>query len=70
MAQKVYGIKLEQAAAYELNADSIAELTDEEKRKLIEECRLYDNQMYPFDDFFYLLNADMIDTENYYWFIY
>ena len=41
MAQKVYGIKLEQAAAYELNADSIAELTDEEKRKLIEECRTH-----------------------------
>ena len=70
MAQKVYGITLEQASEQGLNADEITYLSDEEKRRLIDEYRLYDDEMSTLDSFFYYLNADKIDTENRYWFIY
>ena len=70
MAQKVYGITLQQASEQGLNADKITYLSDEEKRRLIDKYHLYDDEMYTLDSFFYYLNADRIDTENMYWFIY
>ena len=68
MAQKVYGIGI--GVVKDLNAQKLQEMSIEDKRKLIEEHQLYDGEMYTMDSFFYYLNSDAIDTENYYWFVF
>ena len=70
MAQKVYGIKLEQASIEGLSASNMLDLSEERKRQLIERYRLWEDEMYTIDSFLYYLNSDDIDTENYYWFVY
>lgn len=65
MEKRVYGIEISLDDCG-INADSILEMTDDEKRELINKYGV-ENEVYVLETFFYYLNADMIDTENYYW---
>lgn len=62
---RVYGIKIALDGCG-INADSIQQMTDEQKRELIEKAGV-DGEVYEIESFFYYLNTDMIDTENMYW---
>ena len=70
MAQKIYGIKLEQDSIEGLSSSNMLDLSEERKRQLIEKYGLFDDEMYTLDSFLYYLNSDGIDTENYYYFVY
>ena len=59
----VYGVEIEK-----VEGKHIDEMTEEEKIHLVEECG--DNgEEYTLQGWFDYLNADMIDTENYYWLV-
>lgn len=67
MTQRVYGISLDACDGH--NADSLFLLSNEEKKELLAQANEDDVEMYEIDKWFMYLNNDMIDTENYYWFI-
>ena len=63
MDKKVYGVRIDEVNT---NAYDINEMNDEEKWDFV--CRNHEeDQVYTLDAFFYYLNANMLDTENYYW---
>lgn len=63
MDMKVYGVRIDEV---NVNASDIREMTDEEKCGFA--YRNHDeDQVYTLEAFFYYLNSDMLDTENYYW---
>ena len=61
MDKKVYGIE----AGCGFNADDIRDMTDAAKKELVEKSNT--DEVYTLEAWFNYLNADMIDTENYYW---
>lgn len=65
--KRVYGIKIALDGCG-INADSILNMSDKEKRDLIAKAGVED-EVYEIESFFYYLNADMIDTENYFWIV-
>lgn len=70
MTQRVYGIVV--GGTHGHNADSLSLLTNEEKLAVVAAAREENEdevEEYELNKWFYYLNADMIDTENYYWFV-
>lgn len=65
---KVYGVSIDHLSnnAVCVNATSIHEMSDAEKQDFVDVWADQD-QVYTLEAFFYYLNADMLDTENYYW---
>ena len=65
---KVYGVSIDHLSnnAVCANATSIHEMSDAEKQDFVD-VWAYQDQVYTLEAFFYYLNADMLDTENYYW---
>ena len=69
---KVYGVSIDHCISLEKNtgkhidADVIREMNEAEKQAFgMVHCDT--DQVYTLEAFFYYLNADMLDTENYYW---
>ena len=70
MDKKVYGVSIDRLHnnAVGTNADDIQAMSDKEKLEFVNVWG-YEDQVYTLDAFFYYLNADMLDTENYYWIV-
>ncbi len=70
MDKKVYGVSIDHLHnnAVGTNADDIQAMSDKEKLEFVNVWG-YEDQVYTLDAFFYYLNADMLDTENYYWIV-
>lgn len=65
---KVYGVSIDYLKKHALCvcAGTIHEMIDEEKKDFVRVWGDQD-QIYTLEDFFYYLNANKLDTENYYW---
>ena len=65
---KVYGVNINylRKNALCVTAGTFPEMNDEEKKDFVRVWGDQD-QVYTLETFFYYLNSDMLDTENYYW---
>jgi accessory colonization factor AcfC len=64
MTERVYGLPIEIGGQY--NADILFNMSREEKLKLIEEHK-DEVEVYTIESWYFYLNSDRIDTENFYW---
>lgn len=64
MTERVYGLPITIGGQY--NADILFNMSTEEKLKLIEEHK-DEVEVYTIESWYFYLNSDRIDTENFYW---
>ena len=62
---RVYGVEIGKCPEG-VNADSILNMSERDKMDLLAKAGV-DGEVYEIESFFYYLNNDGIDTENYYW---
>lgn len=66
---KVYGIKI--GLVEGLSADTLCEMSYEQRRRLVSKYHLDkdDDHVYSLEQFFFLVNIDQFDLDDYYYFI-